>query len=70
LKDLVSELIDAGSGFAGTGVAGDEPTATELVSFPGQIAKLCDATSIFFGNQQKPNSYDYQQKRIPKENWP
>jgi len=39
LKNLVGQLVDARTGFAGTGVAGDEPAATELVAFPDQPAK-------------------------------
>ena len=34
LKNLMSELIDAGSGLARTGVAGDEPAATKLSPLP------------------------------------
>ena len=44
LKNLVGELIDAGTGFAAASVAGDEPATTELVAFPSQPAELRDMT--------------------------
>jgi hypothetical protein len=42
LKYLMRQLIDARTGFAGAGVAGDEPAAAELISPPSQAAKLGD----------------------------
>jgi hypothetical protein len=42
LKNLMNQLIDAGTGFAGAGVAGDEPATAELVAFPSQPAELRD----------------------------
>jgi len=41
----MGELIDAGTGFAGAGVAGDEPSPAKLIAPPRQIAELRD---IFF----------------------
>ena len=43
LKNLMRQLVDAGTGFARAGVAGDEPAATELISFPLQTAESRDA---------------------------
>lgn len=42
LENLVGKLVDAGSRFARTGVAGDKPTAAELVPPPSQAAKPGD----------------------------
>ena len=42
LKNLMRQLIDAGTGFAGAGIAGDEPAATKLIAFPSQAAKSGD----------------------------
>ena len=39
LKNLMSKLVNAGTGFAGASVARDEPAAAELITFPGQTAK-------------------------------
>ena len=33
-KNLMGKLVDAGAGFTGTGVAGDEPTTAELIALP------------------------------------
>ena len=41
-EDLVRELVDAGCGFAGTGVPGDEPAAAEIASPPGQSLQSRD----------------------------
>src|SRR5207247_8787615 len=41
LENLVGKLIDAGTSLARAGVTGDEPTATKLVSSPGQPAEPC-----------------------------
>jgi hypothetical protein len=38
----MNELIDAGTGFTGAGVASDEPAPAKLITFPGQAAELCD----------------------------
>src|ERR1017187_1926440 len=65
LKNLMDELIDAGSGFAGAGVAGYEPAATKLVAFPSQPAKLRDMT---FAYQQKSHGNDQQHYCISKQN--
>src|SRR5437762_13976930 len=35
-KDLMCELVDARCGFAGAGVARDQPAATELAPLPSQ----------------------------------
>ena len=43
LKNLMRQLVDAGTGFARAGVAGDEPAATELIAFPLQTAESRDA---------------------------
>jgi len=51
----MEELIDAGTGFAGAGVAGDEPTAAKLIAFPGQTTELRDGAVPFVCGQQKPD---------------
>ena len=40
LKNLMNKLVDAGTGLARAGVAGDEPAATELIPLPPQAAEL------------------------------
>ncbi len=42
LKNLMGQLIDAGTGLARTGVTGDEPAPAELIPFPSQAAELRD----------------------------
>src|SRR5580658_4538280 len=49
------QLVDAGTGFARAGVAGDEPAATELIAFPLQTAESRDAALGIAGNEQEPN---------------
>ena len=55
LKNLMGELIDAGTGFAGAGVAGDEPAATELIAPPSQTPKSGD---MAFAPARKNKSQD------------
>ena len=61
LEHLMGQLIDAGTGFAGAGVAGDEPAAAKLIAFPSQSAKLGD---MAFAQQQKPRGDDEQQNGV------
>ena len=42
LKNLMGQLIDAGTGLARPGVAGDEPAPAELIPLPSQAAELRD----------------------------
>jgi hypothetical protein len=55
LKNLMRKLVDAGTGFARAGVAGDEPAATELITFPLQTAESRDAAIGIARNEQKQN---------------
>ena len=50
----MGELIDAGTGFAGAGVAGDEPATAKLIASPRQIAKLRDIFFRFARREQMP----------------
>ena len=52
----MGELIDAGTGFAGAGVAGDEPAATKLIAFPRQTAKLRDMRLVSCVNNKSRNA--------------
>ena len=45
LKNLMGELIDAGTGFARTGVAGDEPAPAKLVALARSDCR--DARHVF-----------------------
>src|SRR6266498_715875 len=53
LEDLMSQLIDTGTGLARASVARNEPATTKLIAFPCQSAETCDAG---FGlcDKQKP----------------
>src|SRR5665213_3185872 len=62
LKNLMCQLIDAGRCLAGASVAGDEPAARELISFPSQPAKLGDMALA----QQNPRGDDEKQNGIAK----
>jgi hypothetical protein len=48
-------LIDAGTRLARTSVAGDEPTATKLISLPFETAQPRDAAFAISRNEQEPN---------------
>ena len=62
LEHLMSKLIDSGTRLARTGVARDEPAATELISFPSQSTELRamvlrgEASKSRNGNNQQQNS--------------
>ncbi len=58
LKNLMGQLVDAGTGFAGAGVAGDEPATTELIAFPSQAAESRDVAVALSRNKQQPNRDD------------
>jgi hypothetical protein len=58
LKNLMRELIDARTGFAGAGVTGDEPAPTKLVALPDQAAELRDGFVLFVWGQQKPDGHN------------
>ena len=51
-KDLVRELVDAGSRLARTGVARDEPAATELAPLPPETLETGDDPSLRFRHKQ------------------
>src|SRR6266511_5572950 len=53
LKDLVSQLIDARSGLARAGVAGNEPATTKLIPPPSQSAETCDTGFSLSGKQEQ-----------------
>src|SRR5512137_90830 len=55
LKNLMRQLVDAGTGLARAGVAGDEPAATKLISLPLQAAKSRDADFGIARDEQEPN---------------
>ena len=54
LEDLMGELIDAGTGFAGAGVAGDKPAPAKLIASPRQIAEFRDIFFRFMRSKQMP----------------
>ena len=56
----MGELIDAGTGFAGAGVAGDEPSPAKLIASPRQIAKLRDIFFRFMRSKQMPEGQEQQ----------
>ena len=70
LKNLMGELIDAGTGFAGAGVTGNEPAPAKLIAFPGQAAELCDMVVALASNHQQPAGNDRQQNSIAEQNRP
>ena len=51
-ENLVGQLIDAGTRLARTGIARDEPTATELISSPRQSAKTRYKASLSWCKQE------------------
>jgi hypothetical protein len=51
----VGQLIDARTRLARTGVAGDEPTATKLISLPLETAEPRDAAFAISRNEQEPS---------------
>src|SRR5439155_8095144 len=53
VKDLMGQLVDARSGFARAGVAGNEPATTKLIPPPCHSAKTCDA-GFSLSSKQKP----------------
>jgi hypothetical protein len=73
LKNLVRQLVDAGTRLARAGVAGDEPAATELIPPPNESAEFGNVRSAprF---QQQTNSQNHQQNsqtdhRRSPSNW-
>src|SRR6266496_2616805 len=60
LKDLMSQLIDARSGLAGAGVAGNEPATTKLIPTPSQSAETCDAGFSLSSKQKRYGDEDKQ----------
>jgi len=60
LKNLMRELVDAGTGFARAGVAGDEPAATELVTLPDESAEFGNVMFSLWIEQQT-DGHDHQQ---------
>ena len=58
LEDLMSELVDARTGFARTGVAGDEPAPTELVALPNQPTELRHSLFRLARCRQMPDGND------------
>ena len=68
LKNLMRQLVDAGTGFARTSVAGDEPAATKLISLPLQPAKPRDAAIGIARNEQEPNCDERQKNPAERQN--
>jgi hypothetical protein len=69
LKNLMNELVNAGTGFAGAGVSSDEPAPAKLITFPSQAAELCDMVVALASNHQQPVGNDRQQNSIPKQKY-
>jgi hypothetical protein len=61
------QLVDAGTGLAGTGVTRDEPAATELITFPLQTAESRDAAFGIAGNEQEPNCDEGQKNSASRQ---
>ena len=55
LKNLVSELIDAGTRLARAGVARDKPAATKLIPLPSQTAEPRDTAFTISRHEQEPS---------------
>ena len=68
LEDLMSELIDAGTGLARAGVAGDEPAATKLMALPGEPAKPGRITLSV--DEQEPKSDDHEHNSAHQKTMP
>jgi len=47
----MGKLVDAGTGFARAGVAGDEPATAKLISFPAQSFERGNSVDWLFGNK-------------------
>src|SRR5207302_7622277 len=60
LKNLMCKLVNAGTGFARASVAGNEPAATKLITFPGQTAKSRN-TRFSLCRKQKPQGDENKQ---------
>jgi hypothetical protein len=60
LKNLMSQLVDAGTGLAGAGVASDEPATTELVAPPDETSEFGD-TMFPLRVKQQTRGHDEQQ---------
>ena len=67
LKNLMHQLVDAGTGFARAGVTGDEPTATKLISLPLQTAESRDAAVAISRNEQEPGCDDRQKNAARRQ---
>jgi hypothetical protein len=61
------QLVDAGAGLARTSVAGDEPTATELISFPRQAAESRDMAFAISRNEQEENCDERQKNPTSRQ---
>src|SRR5208283_3387193 len=70
LKNLMNQLIDAGTGFAGPGIPSNEPATAKLVAFPGQAAELCDMVFALSWSRQEPVCNKCQQNSISKQDCP
>lgn len=68
LKNLMRELIDAGTGFAGTGITGDQPAATKLIAPPDKTAQPSGARRRW--NEQPSGGKNQQRRRQPKFHGP
>jgi hypothetical protein len=61
------QLVDAGTGLAGAGVAGDEPAATKLISLPLQTAESRDAGFGIARNEQEPSCDECQKNPTSRQ---
>src|SRR5205807_1803054 len=61
LKNLMCKLVNAGTGFARASVAGNEPAATKLITFPGQTAKSRNAGFPVARIEQQPGCDECQE---------
>ena len=64
LKNLMSELVDAGTGLAGASVTGDEPATAELISFPSQPTQFCNVRLAWTPSQHQPDSDNTKQNSM------
>ena len=67
LKNLMGELVDAGTGLARAGVAGDEPAATKLISLPRQTAEPRDTAFALRGDEQEPSGDERQKNSASQQ---
>lgn len=55
-EHLMGKLVDAGTGFARAGVAGNKPATAKLIPFPAQSFQHGDSMGWLFGDKQREKS--------------